>query len=82
MARGWDRFYAEGEGKVTGTVHAELPNNTMFFDWMANDLAETPPNGGDPGLNENIPTVIEVRAHTRMRPANGGPTVQATRRRK
>lgn len=79
MARGWDRFYAAGENPK-GLV-AQLPNNTTVNAGVNNDMGEIPPGGGDPTLNENIPQVIEVRAHTRMRPANNGPTVQATRRR-
>lgn len=81
-SNGWENFYAEGEGKIAGTVHAELPNNSMFFNWKSNDLAETPPNGGVPELNENSPVMVKVRAYERMAPANNGPTIQGTRRRR
>lgn len=68
------QFLAAGENPK-GFV-SQVPNNTVVGGaWFNNDPCEVPP-GADYMQNENIPTVVQVTAHTRKAPAQRGPTAQ------
>lgn len=69
-SNGWEWNYGKGEN-AKGLV-SQVPNNTMVDGgWFNNDLAEVPPGGGDPTMNENIPVMVKVREYERKPPSTG-----------